>query len=308
MIFTRNYIEKIVIGLVINNPHNHLEDFNGIPAFQQPKIGIADGDDLIFRTFKKAVSSRHIMPRAILKKYSKPGTDLSRVLVVSWILPFSQEVRRSNRKGRWPSTLYSLARNNGGRLNREVCKKLVSMIRAKGFAAVSPLLTDEIDSFRSRKYTFSSTWSERHVAYACRLGKFALNGSMITPVGSNVRFGSIITNIPLEADQHRTETHKANTRNIGIYKAECIIKKGKNCGACIKKCPFGAISANGFDKEKCYNMKKEIEARFMDEYKKRLHMFKNIIAKKGKKIKGISLGCALCQCGVPCEAKDPFRK
>jgi hypothetical protein len=35
-------------------------------------------------------------------------------------------------------------------------------------------------------------------------------------------------------------------------------------------------------------------------------MFPSLIVKGGKREEGYSLGCALCQCDVPCEGADPY--
>lgn len=56
----------------------------------------------------------------------------------------------------------------------------------------------EYDAFRSPEFTFSSSWSERHVAYAAGLGNFGLNGCLITSLGTSVRFASLVTSLPLE--------------------------------------------------------------------------------------------------------------
>jgi len=294
-LFTKEWLEQIISRLVLENTLNRLKDFGGIPIFDKPIIGIADGDDPLFEEFLTVVSPRHLIPRNFLNKKFPGSTDLSHVSVVSWALPFTEEIRRSNLSGTWPSRLYSLARNNGGTLNYEVSHQLKEILQKHGKAGVSPVLTEEYDAFRSPEYTFASSWSERHVAYAAGLGHFGLNGCLITPIGVNVRFGSIITNLPLEP----------TPREKGSYKAACLEYGGKNCNQCIKRCPVNAISKNSLDKEKCYARKKSIEERFMEEYKNTMKLFPHPIVKNGRRTTGYSLGCALCQTGVPCEREYP---
>ena len=165
----------------------------------------------------------------------------------------------------------------------------------QGACGISPVHTREYNAFRSDEYTFSSTWSERHIAYAAGLGRFGLNGSLITPVGANVRFGSIITNLNLKPALREKDGHMS----------PCLQYEGGNCRQCIDRCPVNAISMEGLDKEKCYARKKSIESRYVTSYRNSMKMYPHPIAKSGKEYDGYSLGCALCQTGVPCERSFP---
>ncbi|UCC38333.1 MAG: hypothetical protein JSV96_10855 [Candidatus Aminicenantes bacterium] len=294
-LFTKAWFERTVSRLVLENPLNRLTDYGGIPIFNKPMIGVADGADPVFELFLAAVSPSHVMPRDFLKRNSAKETDLSHISVISWVLPFTQHIRDSNRSGSWPSRLYSLARNNGGTLSHEVCCHVTEILDRHEKVGVSPSLAQEYDAFRSSEHTFASSWSERHVAYAAGRGHFGLNGSLITPMGASVRFGSIITNLHLEP----TPIEK------GGHMATCLEYEGENCDRCIERCPVNAISRKGLDKERCYTRKKMIEERYMREYTSSMKMFPHLIIKSGKRVNGYSLGCALCQCGVPCESEYP---
>jgi len=290
-------IDQTIGRLVLNAPENYLADFKNLPIFETPLVGIADGDDEIFELFRKVVSLRHISPRAILERYKAPAIEVSTIRVVSWALPFSAEIRRSNRLSEWPSELYSVARNNGGALNYEMSRRLTSLLRKNGYAAVSPMLTEEYDAFCSSEYAFSSSWSERHVAYAAGLGSFGLNGCLITSRGAMVRLGSLVTNAPLRTSSKR-ETD---------YRSPCLRNGGDDCGLCLEKCPCQAISHAGLDKTKCYARRQTIRERSIDLYTRKFHMLPAPIVKGGKKSTGFSLGCALCVSGVPCEGSDSLR-
>jgi epoxyqueuosine reductase len=274
---------------------NRLGDFAGISIFDAPLIGVVDGRDPVFEVFREVVSPRHLMPPEMLQRHSPIGTDLSSVSVVSWALPFTPEVRRSNQGQDWPSALYSVARNNGSAVILEMSRWLTGRLHGLGFAAVSPVLTEDYDAFRSAEHAFSSTWSERHVAYAAGLGRFGLHGSLITPAGSHVRFGSLIVNLPPVQGLTRGKD----------YRAACFATGGGTCGQCRERCPVGAISENGMDKERCYLRRNEIRGRYLADYRSKYEMLPSPIIKGGKREPGLSLGCALCQCGVPCEDCDP---
>jgi epoxyqueuosine reductase len=288
-------VRQFLPDLVNESEENRLADFGHIPVFDEPLLGVVDGRDPIFRVFRDVVSPGHLLPPDTLRRYSPEVADLSRVSVVSWALPFSPEVRGSNREEHWPSALYSVARNNGGAVILDVSRQLTERLRGLGLAAVSPVLTEEYDAFRSAEHAFSSTWSERHVAYAAGLGRFGLHGSLITPAGSYVRFGSIIVNLP----PGRVPARKDD------FRAPCLATGGETCGLCRERCPVGAISENGMDKEKCYVRRNEIRERHLVSYAGKYRMQASPIVKGGTRKRGYSLGCALCLCGVPCEETDP---
>ena len=288
-------VRPLVLDSMNRSTENRLADFGHVAVFDAPLVGVADGRDPIFGLFREAVSPRHLIPLEMLERYRPEGADLSSVSVVSWALPFSAEVRHSNRGEDWPSALYSVARNNGGAIIAEMSRWITQELRDIGLAAVSPALTEEYDAFRSAEHSFSSTWSERHVAYAAGLGRFGLHGSLITPVGSHVRLGSLIVNLPPGANRAREDD----------YRAACLVTGGETCGFCRTRCPAYAISEAGMDKEKCYVRRNEIRERYLAGYANKYRMLSSPIVKSGTRKPGFSLGCALCQCGVPCEYSDP---
>ncbi len=161
--------------------------------------------------------------------------------MVVWALPFAEGVRESNRAGRWPSRLYSLARNNGGALNHLLRERVVQLLSDEGSAAVAPILSAAYNAFRSPEHTYSSTWSERHAAFAAGLGRFGLNNALITPRGSSARIGSVVTDLDVEPTPAPYDDHRAPCRASG----------GRLCGKCMERCPVGAVSAEGMDKARC---------------------------------------------------------
>jgi epoxyqueuosine reductase QueG len=292
------WIEDTLRKLVSQARENRLVDFEGVPIFDMPVIGVADGDNSLFGEFRGLVSPNHILPRELLGRHASEDADLSVVSVISWALPFSEPIRQSQRELSWPSRLYSLARNNGGALIYQVSLRLTALFRREGIEAVAPSVTEEYDAFRIPDLKFSSTWSERHVAFAAGLGRFGLNASLITPLGSNVRFGSIITNLKLVPAM-------VDGRS---YRASCLESEGEDCAACVERCPVGALSGEGLNKFKCNTMRNAVRRRHLSQYAQEMNMISSPVVKHGVRKDGYSLGCALCQCGVPCEGLDPFMK
>jgi len=60
------------------------------------------------------------------------------------------------------------------------------------------------------KQGWTSTWSERHIAFAAGLGTFSLTRAVITSKGCNVRFASLVTNAPLEVTPRKNNDPTAN--------------------------------------------------------------------------------------------------
>jgi epoxyqueuosine reductase len=290
-----DWLGRTFSALLSEGQGNILEDFPPAAVFGRPIMGVAEGTDDIFEAFRSVVDPRHIRPADFLRRRSPALKVGEPIKVVSWALPFNRKILISNRGREWPSELYSVARNNGAALICDTLDKIVRILQSHGFAAAAPAQTDEYDAFRSPRFVFSSTWSERHVAYAAGLGRFGLNGCLITPLGTNVRFASIVTSLPLEVSlEERAD-----------YRSSCLADGGKTCGLCLDRCPVQAISGNGLDKSKCYGRRQTIRRKFLEDYSQKFGLRPSPIVKNGRREPGFSLGCALCMSAVPCESR-PF--
>jgi epoxyqueuosine reductase len=290
-----DWLEGTFSALLSVEKGNLLEDFPATAIFGRPIMGVVRGQDKIFEDFRRVVAPRHIRPADFLRKQFPALDGRAPIRVVSWAFPFSREILNSNRGREWPSELYSVARNNGAALIHDTIGEIVRILQSHGFASAAPAQTDEYDAFRSPGFTFSSTWSERHVAYAAGLGRFGLNGCLITPLGTNVRFASLVTCLPLEVRPEKKPD----------YRSPCLEDGGKNCGRCLERCPVQAISRSGLDKSKCYDRRQAIRRKFLTDYSQKFGLRPSPIVKNGWREPGLSLGCALCMAAVPCESR-PF--
>jgi epoxyqueuosine reductase QueG len=124
----------------------------------------------------------------------------------------------------------------------------------------------------------SSTWSERHAAFAAGLGTFSLNRGFISERGIAHRCGSVITNLVITPSLRRYRHHTEN----------CLFCRNGSCGVCISRCPVGAITRFGHDKESC-----------------RVYGYETVVQEVGERYGVATPGCGLCQTGVPCEARIP---
>ncbi|MDR1405437.1 MAG: 4Fe-4S binding protein [Candidatus Methanoplasma sp.] len=237
----------------------------GIRIFDRPIFGIADAGDPLFESFKDplAIGSQYRTPQEWL-----PGARS----VITYFFPFSEEIRKSNRRnGKMPSDEWLHGRIEGQELIVQFSKYLCGLLEERHYRSVSPSADPSFVQYErteNGRVFFESSWSERHAAYAAGLGTFGLSGGLITVRGTAGRLGSVITALKLEPDLRLSDD---------IY-GNCSL-----CLACASVCPAGAISKEGGkDSGRCSRYLMEIKAQYDPYY-----------------------GCGKCQTGVPCENRIP---
>ncbi len=110
-----------------------------------------------------------------------------------------------------------------------------------GHAAVAPMLVSNWTIVKSQRFSYASSWSERHAAHAAGLGTFGLCDGLITARGKAMRAGSVVAKISIEP----------TPRPYADHRAYCLFFADGTCGKCIDRCPARAITEAGHDKEKC---------------------------------------------------------
>lgn len=244
-------------------------------------IGYADIHDPLFTEYKNIIGDFHLTPVEFLQAeygetWPQSGT------VISWILPVTLGVRRSNRKGKKiPSLEWSHTRFFGELFNEALRKYAVALLNSRGYRTLAPVLAAQWKRIESPEIGHASNWSERHAAYAAGLGTFSLSDGLITRKGIAHRVGSVITELVIEP----------TARPYQGPHDYCLKYNSNTCGACIKRCPAGAISEKGHNKEICFQyMRQVIWPKVNEEY-------------------GVAItGCGLCQTKVPCEGRIPAIK
>jgi epoxyqueuosine reductase len=269
---------------VAESPLNRLRDIDGSPIFEEPLVGFADGDDPLFELYRSVVAQDHLTPREALGGPATSGGEppaFPHVGVVSWILPAATQTKLSNRQEvAGPSLRWNHTRFQGEEFNDNLRRYVVDLLAERGLAAVAPMLSDQFrrtSGFRG----LASTWSERHAAYAAGLGTFGLSDGLITARGIAHRCGSVVVNA----------RWPASPRPYTDHRQYCPYPHDGSCGACIKRCPAGAIGPEGHDKNRC----REYLWATLAEWVKR----PAYIGEHG--------ACGLCQTGVPCESGIPPR-
>lgn len=270
-------IEELVVEYVHEAPGNLISedyaltpDIVGTPLFADPIVRCASADDPLFQRLhddEVILGPDFVMPHEWLHDAQS---------VISICYPFSPEVRKSNLNNLdLPSDLWLHGRVEGHEFIHEADQRIVEWLESQGYKAVVPATSGKVRVNKREpedavgRPMFTSSWSERHVAFVAGVGTFGLCTHLITEVGKAHRLGSIITNAPIEV------TARAYGEDPFAY---CT-----RCGACTKRCPVDALSLEGGkDFQTCWVYMEETKIRFKPRY-----------------------GCGKCQLVVPCEAGIP---
>ncbi|CAH2599936.1 Iron-sulfur cluster-binding protein [Rhodovastum atsumiense] len=216
--------------LVATDPRNVLPEGDNVPIWDAPVVGIAAADDALFAKLKEpgVVGPIHENP-----EYWLPGARA----VVSFFLPFSHAVKRSyDRHSHLPSLEWVSGRLNGEVFVNLARRALAAYLRAEGGRAVVPNLQAHY-----RAVNHIPMWSERHVAFIAGVGTFGLHAGLLTAKGAAGRIGSVVTDLPL------VPTPRAYSE---VYEY-CPWFTDRSCGACIARCPVGAVHETGKDHAIC---------------------------------------------------------
>lgn len=263
----KELLTKNMSDMVLNDPDNtHNGDYR---YYDPPLLGFASAADPLFSEFKTDIVGNHF--RAPLEWLPVAVT------VISYFLPFGEHVRISNRASGLASPEWLHSRFKGEEFNDKMRRFVITELQNSGAKALAPVIEPDFISDFTR---FTSNWSERHVAYAAGLGTFSLNRGLITPKGMAGRFGSVITDYYFEPSA-RPYAHPFKN---------CKFTDNRNCGACIKRCPTGAITEAGKNKAVCYDYLRN----------------RNPLEHLNREFGYPYSACGKCQTRVPCEHQIPL--
>jgi ferredoxin len=244
--------------------------YAGMRIYGTPIFGYARATDPGFlRLRASGIIGSHFMP----PPEWLPGARS----VIAFFLPFTRRVKESNaRNMAWPSEEWLHARIEGQECLAALAAFLGDALRGAGYGSVVPSSDRRFRSVASlptaeTPATFTSNWSERHVAYVCGLGTFGLSKGLITRLGIAGRFGSLVTTLELPPTPHAyADPYEYCSK----------------CGACAVNCPVGAISVEqGKQHVPC--------KQFLDQTRQAHSPY---------------YGCGKCQVAVPCRDRIPPRR
>lgn len=219
----KNKIE-IIIKNTVANPGTET-------GYREPLIGFASTDDPIFFEIKQIVGPHHFHPKEIFPEAKT---------VIAFFLPFEKELVKQNLKsGVVRESIQASVDTNY--LIREINEKLKTELAKEGITVIVPKVV-----FDYKNNGFGVAWSHKSAAYAAGLGTFGFNQMLITQSGCAGRIGSLLISVEIPPTSRPKEEF-------------CRHKKGEKCLVCMDRCQSGALSLNGFDKEKCFMRLQEDE-------------------------------------------------
>ena len=276
------WLEKIIRDF-IHSPENTLKNEKNEKAWADPLIGYSRGDDPIFERYKQDIGSFYWTPmEAFHQAFPGKKAVAGQLTVISWVLPQTELTKADNRaETEYPAERWARARIFGEEANVRLHRHVIASLQEAGVEAAAPGQSPLFGWRISERYGHSSNWSERHAAHAAGLGTFGLSDGLITPRGQAMRCGSVVARLDIPAIQ----------RPYGDHRAYCLFFSKKTCGQCIARCPAGAISEAGHDKEKC-----------------RKYLFEVSVGYVKSHFGFDGYGCGLCQTGVPCESRIPLNE
>lgn len=242
--------------------------------FSAPLFGYADLNDPLFAEYKTIIGNHHMTPKeAFACRYDETPTQGT---VVVWILPIVAETIDSNRREkRYPSKAWAHTRHFGEMVNNQVRRAAEEYLLGQGVRTVVPQLLEE---WFASYDDCTSSWSERHAAFAAGLGSFGLSDALITEAGVCHRVGSLVTEALFPATARKSDDPYHN----------CLYKRDGSCGVCQERCPAETISSSGHDKLGCHRYTcDQVYPRCNPQY-------------------GVDIsGCGLCLTAIPCERQCP---
>ncbi len=176
----------------------------------------------------------HLLPRDLL-----PGA----AAVIVFFVPFREELVRENRPGDRPSPDWGLSYVQTNALIEHLGNAMAAWLEGRGYRCALTPATHNFDEER-----LVARWSHKHLGHLVNLGRFGTHRLLITPAGCAGRLGSLVTEADL-GEQPLLSAAEA-----------CLLKAGKRCGRCIASCPVSALSADGFDRRRCWERLKENRA------------------------------------------------
>ena len=102
------------------------------------------------------------------------------------------------RARKYPSEEWARIRVYGEAFNAALRWHVVKRLEEAGHSSVAPVLVPNWTYVISKRFSYASSWSERHVAHAAGLGTFCLRDGLITARGKALRIGSVVARKTLE--------------------------------------------------------------------------------------------------------------
>ena len=211
---------------------------NARTCYRASLLAFVRADDPRFGDLPRYVPG-HLHPRDLL-----PGARA----VCAFFLPFDTELMLANRPGKhgdgWASETWARAYVETNALLAEICAGLAESLAHQDIRAAWEPPTHNFDPVR-----LVSAWSHKSVAAIAGLGHLGRHQMLITKAGCAGRLCSVV----LDADPPLLPGDI-------LRKNPCQYDRG--CRVCVRRCPVGALTEAGLDRQRCYARCLENDARF----------------------------------------------
>ncbi|RBQ24470.1 hypothetical protein ALNOE001_01170 [Candidatus Methanobinarius endosymbioticus] len=204
-------------------------------------IGFGSAKDPMFDSFKEVIKESHLTPTEAYELFFDNET-LNDGTVISVVLPLSYEIIESNKEKKMPSEKWILMGQYAGKFISGFSKHITNTLKEKGFNAVDPASQEFFQITLIKMLLLIGL--KKHIAYTCGLGTFCLNGGFISEEGRAIMILSFVTDLVVETDP----------RNYEDRAGKCLYYHAEKYEECIKRCPVNALSEDGIDKLKCFDM------------------------------------------------------
>ncbi len=209
--------------------------------YREPLVGFADAADPRFLELRAVAEPTHLLPGDLL---------LAARSVVAFFLPFAKEVVKANRaQRREVAREWALAYVETNDLIDRIVQDLIAALAERGVGAAAQPATHNWDPV-----TLISRWSHKSAAAIAGLGGFGLHHMLITEAGCAGRFGSLVMDAALPPTARpRAPVHWG-----------CRYFEDGSCRVCVERCPVGALTEEGLDKQRCYAWLMQVADRYPD--------------------------------------------
>ena len=228
--------------------------------WREPLLGVARVDDPLFRELKHVVSPSHAHPRDFLPDAKS---------VLAFFLPFKNTLSKTNIRGINASREWAVAYVETNELIKRISEDFKILLEEQRYSTFIFPATHNFDEEK-----LISDWSHRHIAYIAGLGTFGLNNMLITQQGCCGRVGSLVSEIELEPTP-RSDVEFCRYKNDG------------SCVQCVERCPVSALTVDGFDRRRCYEVCLENDRVYPD--------------------LPLTDVCGKCVVGIPCAHTSPVK-
>jgi epoxyqueuosine reductase QueG len=219
-----NELESFVADLIVQQVAQARTE----TRYRSPLVGFADAADPRFRDLRQLAEPTHLLPTDLL------STARS---VIAFFLPLAPEIIEANRAHRREIALaWALAYVETNELIAQIGRHLADALAERGFTVATEPPTHNFDP-----ETLISRWSHKSVAVIAGLGSFGLHRMVITPAGCAGRFGTLVVDAELEP----------TSQPPGPLPHYCKYLIDGSCTVCVDRCPVGALTVDGLDKQLC---------------------------------------------------------